>query len=415
MNEEKTDNEKVDDVEESHNSKLRGISELSIDAIHGITHIVESLHGVIQSKFLISNKNTAQANKTQGITGFIYRNVRYMTSVAGSGIDKILEKIESLVTTDQLTNKVSYNREALIAALNGVLGDHLLARKNPLAIKMQFRFHGQNLTEDQVHDQIQSSNGKVLIMIHGLCMNDLQWTKLDHNHGEKLAKELGYTPIYLHYNTGLHVSENGQQLSDLLERIHQSFDSKLALNILAHSMGGLLIRSACEEARLGNKTWLTSIKRIVFIGTPHHGAHLERLGNWVDSILSLSPYTKPFSKLGKIRSSGITDLRYGNLLESDWDHEDRFEPTGDQRSPVPLLNDIEYYAIAATNKKANTVNDGKLGDGLVTINSAFGHHKKDAFNLKFKKDNLFIIGETSHMQLLSCNKVYLKIKQWFTA
>jgi len=337
-----------------------------------------------------------------------------MTSLLGSGIDKILEKIESLVASDKSTNKISYSREALIAALNGVLGDHLLARKNPLAIKMQFRFHGQDLTEDQVQEQIKSSNGKVLLMIHGLCMNDLQWTKLDHNHGEELAKELGYAPIYLHYNSGLHVSENGQQLSGLLERIYQTSELKIELNILAHSMGGLLVRSACEEARLDKKEWLPCLKRVVFIGTPHHGAHLERLGNWVDSILSLSQYTKPFSKLGKIRSSGITDLRYGNLLESDWDHEDRFEPTGDQRSPVPLQKDIEYYAIAAANKKTNTANDGKLGDGLVNINSAFGRHKKPEFDLKLNKANLFIIDETSHMQLLSCNNVYTKIREWFT-
>jgi pimeloyl-ACP methyl ester carboxylesterase len=413
MNEEKLNIEEVDNSEESHNSKLRGISELSIDAIHGITHIVESLHGVIQSKFLISNNKTTE-HTTQGIAGFIYRNIRYMTSLVGSGIDKILENIESLVASDKSTNKVSYSREALIAALNGVLGDHLLTRKNPLAIKMQFRFHGQNLTVDQVQEQIKSSNGKVLLMIHGLCMNDLQWTKLDHNHGDELAKELGYSPIYLHYNTGLHVSENGQHLSDLLERIHQSSESKIELNILAHSMGGLLARSACEQARFDQKDWLPSLKRVVFIGTPHHGAHLERLGNWVDSILSLSQYTKPFSKLGKIRSSGITDLRYGNLLESDWDHEDRFEPTGDQRSPVPLLKDIEYFAIAATSKKANTANDGKLGDGLVNINSAFGRHKKHAFDLDMKKANLFIVDETSHMQLLGCKKVYSKIKEWFT-
>jgi pimeloyl-ACP methyl ester carboxylesterase len=402
-----------DNAEEAHNSKLRGISELSIDAIHGITHIVESLHGVIQSKFLISNKQTPE-HTTQGLTGFIYRNIRYMTSLIGSGIDKILENIENLVASDKSQNKISYSREALIAALNGVLGDHLLVRKNPLAIKMQFRFHGQTLTEDQVQEQIKASNGKVLLMIHGLCMNDLQWTKLDHNHGEELAKELGYTPIYLHYNSGLHVSENGQQLSDLLERIYQTYESKIELNILAHSMGGLLIRSACEDARLSEKSWLSSLKRVVFIGTPHHGAHLERLGNWVDSILSLSQYTQPFSKLGKIRSSGITDLRYGNLLATDWDHEDRFEPTGDQRSPVPLLKGIEYYAIAATSKKINPDNNGKLGDGLVTINSAFGRHKNPDFDLNMNKANLFVVDETSHMKLLSCNNVYTKIRKWFT-
>ena len=102
------------------------------------------------------------------------------------------------------------------------------------------------------------------------------------------------------------------------------------------------------------------------------------------------------------------------MLATDWDHECRFEPTGDQRRPVSLLNDIKYYAIAATSKKTDTINDKILGDGLVTINCAFGRHKKHEFNLNFNKDNIFVIDETSHMQLLSCKKVYSKIKEWFT-
>ena len=34
--------------------------------------------------------------------------------------------------------------------------------------------------------------------------------------------------------------------------------------------------------------------------------------DWIDTILEISPYSAPFSRLGKIRSRGITDLRYGN-------------------------------------------------------------------------------------------------------
>ncbi len=414
MTEKQTDNLNIPTNEESHNSKLRGISELSFDAIHGVTNIVESLHGAIQTQFLIPESKVS-SETTQGITGFIYKNIRYMTSLVGVGVDKVLESIEKLVVSDSQYNKISYSREAILSALNGVIGDHLAAKNNPLAIKMQFRYHGQVVAESELLDLIRASNDKLLLMIHGLCMNDLQWTKLDHNHGEELAAELGYTPIYLHYNTGLHVSENGQLLADLLERIQSKSGSSFELNILAHSMGGLLIRSASEQAQENNMNWTAHLKTVVFLGTPHHGAHLERLGSWLDNTLSLSPYTKPFSKIGKIRSSGITDLRYGNVMESDWNGEERFENSGDLRTPVPLLDSVDYYAIAATNTdKSNNVKDKLIGDGLVTITSAFGQHKKTEFNLNFNKSNTFIIQQTSHMQLLSDIRVYQQINEWFS-
>jgi hypothetical protein len=51
------------------------------------------------------------------------------------------------------------------------------------------------------------------VLLHGLCMNDLQWRRAGHDHGRALARDLDYTPVYLRYNSGLHISTNGRRFS----------------------------------------------------------------------------------------------------------------------------------------------------------------------------------------------------------
>ena len=124
--------------------------------------------------------------------------------------------------------------------------------------------------------------------------------------------------------------------------------------MIAHSMGGLVSRSACHYGKTSGHTWLNHLRKLVFLGTPHHGAPLEKGGNRIDKILQMNPYSAPFSTLGKIRSRGITDLRYGNVVDDDWKGRDRFNAGGDRRIPVPLPESVQCYAIAATLRKNQT-------------------------------------------------------------
>ena len=39
-------------------------------------------------------------------------------------------------------------------------------------------------------------------------------------------------------------------------------------------------------------TWPARLKRLVFLGTPHHGASLERVGKWVDAVLDKQAITR---------------------------------------------------------------------------------------------------------------------------
>jgi hypothetical protein len=102
---------------------------------------------------------------------------------------------------------------------------------------------------------------------------------------------------------------------------------------------------------------------------------LEKTGNYLDFILESTPYAKPFARLGKIRSAGVTDLRYGNLCDEDWQNKNRFALKGDQRQIIPLPQRIDCYSIAAViGKASDSLSNRLLGDSLVDIKSALGQH-----------------------------------------
>ncbi len=388
---------------------LHGAGRLTIDAIIGVTHMVESLHGTITGLSRILGPT--EQNRTKGITKMVYRNIRTVTEWVGSGVDALLDRPGSMPGKKDAVP--SPGREAFLSALNGVLGDHLVATDNPLAVSMQFRRNGKPLNEETLSETIQQSGGKIVVMVHGSCMNDLQWNRQGHDHGAALGRDLGFTPLYIHYNTGLHISENGKKFSDLLERTIVPSGKPITLFMVAHSMGGLVSRSACHYGKTSGHTWMNHLKKLVFLGTPHHGAPLEKCGNWIDKLLEISPYSTPFFRLGKIRSCGITDLRYGNVLEDDWKSCDRFNVSSDQRIPVPLPEGVACYSIAASSgKESKRLKDAFLGDGLVTISSALGRHKKIEFHLLMPQAHQWVGQNMNHMDLLNHPKVYETIKEW---
>lgn len=386
---------------------IRGLSNLTVDGVLGLTDLVESLHATILRTSGAAAEPEVQ--RTRGIAGLVYKSIRTITKGVGKGVDVPLSRLSLARGEDESPP----GREAAVAVLNGVLGDHLVAKNNPLAIPMQFRQEGRPLSKQTLSEVIQQSDGKLAIMVHGLGMNDLQWKRQGHDHGAALARDLGVEPLYLHYNTGRHISENGREFSDLLQSLVAQAERPLTLIIVAHSMGGLVARSACYYGEQSGCTWLGSLQKMLFLGTPHHGAPLEKGGSWVDVVLGLNAYSAPFSRLGKVRSSGTTDLRYGNVVDEDWNGRDRFGLNGDQRVPVPLPQSVACYAIAATTSKGfNVLGEDIIGDGLVMVSSALGHHKQAELNLSIPETQQWVGQDMNHLDLLNNPAVYEKMREW---
>jgi pimeloyl-ACP methyl ester carboxylesterase len=390
-------------------SDLRGVSQLVVDAVAGVTDIVEDMHRNIAGVSPIVG--ASPTGRARGISGLVYRSVRGVTHAVGFGLNTALAQLSALLST----SGSSPRREAVLAALNGVLGDYLVASNNPLAIPMHLRQKGQPLVPDRqaLATNFAQSGSKLLVLVHGLCMNDLGWKREGHDHGASLAQDLGYTSIYLHYNSGRHVSTNGREFAAIMERLVQESPVPVSeLVIVGHSMGGLVSRSACHYAMHADHAWLRRLKKLICLGAPHHGAPLERAGNWANILVGISPYTAPFARLGKIRSAGVQDLRYGNILDEDWERRGS-EYAHDPRKLVPLPEGVQCFVIAAT-KQLRSGGPGRClpGDGLVPVNSALGQHENATLALPIPASRQGICYGLNHLDLLSSREVYDRIHRW---
>ncbi|HEU4728317.1 MAG TPA: hypothetical protein VFT22_10520 [Kofleriaceae bacterium] len=390
-----------------HVDDLRGASRLAIDATRGVTGLVEAMHTTIASGPTILGRPLAVP--AQLVNQLVYASIRGVTRLVGDALDVALAQLAPLLGSSVPGGE----REAVIAALNGVLGDHLAEHDNPLALAMQLRHRGEplELSPGGLRRALPQAGRKLVVLVHGLCMTDGQWMRRGHDHGAALARDLGYTPVYAFYNSGLHVSTNGHALAAQLEQLIATWPVPLDdLVILGHSMGGLVARSACHAAEQAGHAWRPRLRSLIALGSPHHGAPLERRGHRLDLVLGITPYTAPFRSLGRIRSAGITDLRFGNVLDEHWRDADRFAHHGDRRSALALPVGVACYAIAGT--LAPIAADRLPGDGLVPVASALGVHRDPALTLVFPDAHRFVAVATGHLDLLSSRAVYATLRSW---
>ena len=392
----------------------RGGLRLVVDATRHITGLVEALHGQILRVAPPLRRRPAAEQalagdgdglpRTQGLTGLVYRSIQGSSRLVGDGLDGLLAPWDAALGSAGSSPR----RDAAVAALNGVLGDHLLRSGNPLAITLQLRQQGQALDRARL---VAAAPRRLLLLVHGLCMSDLGWCRDGHDHGQRLGAALGAEPVYAWYNSGRHISDNGADLAQALEQLLQQWPNPPdELIIVGHSMGGLVARSAIEQARQAGQAWPQRLHKLVFLGTPHHGAPLERAGNWLHRVMDLSPYVAPFTRLSRIRSEGITDLRHGNLLARDWQGASRFDHR-DLRQPLPLPAGVDCYAIASTAGGPGSAGS-MLGDGLVPVDSALGRHKRQAMDLGLDKAHTWVGHGIHHLDMLSDPAVYRRLLGW---
>jgi pimeloyl-ACP methyl ester carboxylesterase len=392
-------------------TNIRGLNRMVIDAIIGITHLVEAMH--VNIAHLPGAPRPSTPEPARGITGFVYRSVRAVTGGVGHALDLALAKLLPLLGT----TSSGVALESVSATMNGVLGDYLARTGNPMAISMRIRQGGRplDLERGALAAAIERPSARLLVLVHGLCMHDLQWCRDGQDPATALANDLGHTALYLHYNSGRHISINGNDFANLLEKLVEQWPVAVeSLTIVAHSMGGLVSRSACDHAAATSMRWPSYLRQLVFIATPHHGAPLERIGNWMDLVLTKSPYTAPLARLGKIRSAGITDLRYGNLVDTDWQGHDRFAGGGDHRRVVPLPADTPCYTIAGTSARPLAGLGKFLGDGLVPLDSALGRHEEPRRCLNFRDSRQWIGQDMGHLDLLTRPEVWERIRGWLS-
>jgi pimeloyl-ACP methyl ester carboxylesterase len=260
---------------------------------------------------------------------------------------------------------------------------------------------------------------KLCILVHGLFDTVDAWRfsrKSKEDYGSLLKRDLGYTPLYLAYNTGLHISTNGRALSKLLSKAcKENPDPVREIVFIGHSMGGLVIRSACHYGKKSHAPWVKHAKKIFFLSTPHLGSDWEKLGHLVTVLLKIVPdfWNFGIATLGNKRSAGIKDLRFGYLKDEDWKGQRENALWHDNRHPVPLLSGVHYYNLASLMaRESKNFFAEYWGDGLVPMRSAAGKSFLKSMTLPFLPEHFKILRGLSHTRTTRDRKVYRQILKW---
>ncbi|MCB1729217.1 MAG: alpha/beta fold hydrolase [Halieaceae bacterium] len=390
----------------------RGGTRLLFDTVNGITTTVERMHEKIAGTALPWPAPERGAHGA--IAAAVYRVIRGVNGGLRQGVDWSFDRVPASLRTES----DSAAELRAVAALNGACGDYLEASGNPLAIPMQLRSpqHRLSLGRAPLRQALPEASPHVVVLVHGLCLSELCWRRKGNTSvGERLRDDFNFTPLYLRYNTGRHISTNGRELAALLEQLCSNWPVPVkTLSLVGHSMGGLVIRSACQYAQREENTWPQTLKRVVCLGTPHHGSPLERAGHAFDQAMQYVPYAEPML-FGKLRSVGIKDLRHGNLLDEDWQGHDPDAARPDSRQVVPLMEGVDYYFAAANMGRHQFDPMGHLlGDLLVRADSAVGLHRDELKRLAIEPEHCRVFHEKNHFDLLDDPQVHQQIIDWFT-
>lgn len=378
--------------------------QLGTQATVAVADIAEAMHQAVWTTVGVTG---AGSGRTGGVSGLVYRTVRAIAGGVGSGLDRLLAGLSAGAARAAASPGAGDPIVAdgpWLAALNGVVGDRLAALGNPLAIAMRLCDEAGRPVD--ANGLALPANGCVVVLLHGLCMHDGCWQTAQGDHGVALQEALGACVLRLRYNSGLPIAQNGAELSRLLEQLVARAPVR-RLILVGHSMGGLVARSAVQhaDAHAEQAGWRRRLAALAFLGTPHHGAPLERIGHRVQHALDLSRFSATLQPLARLRSAGVTDLRHGNVRGEDAPA-DRFASARDRRTPLPLPGNVACFAVAGSlASRRGALADRLLGDGLVPLASALGQHRDPAHRLDFAPGACWTAWRTGHLQLLQSAEV----------
>ena len=391
---------------------LEGIAQLVSTRLNGV---VQDLIQALQREMLLSifglstqkTKAFQKSKRIQKIYQFAFGTLQnYGSHFLAPGLRQIIDRFPNL-HDKPLTPTMHF----LVGALNGVLGDFLLANHNPLALPSTLYDRYGGLQRGDL-------DGRVVIFSHGLCMNHLDWSNRGNGGiGEKLlAQRDNNTMLYLNYNTGRRISANGRSLANTLEDLVKRNPRITSIDLIGHSMGGLVSRSALFYGKQNMHQWFRMVENLVCIGSPHHGAVLERFGFALQEKIGHFPIIKLVSHIVNIRSNGILDLRYGSVRDDDWEHNNaRIGHVDDNRKPAPLPSHINTFLVAGTlefeNRKNKTLKI--IGDYLVSVKSALGEHPNPRYQLKLPESHKAVFYGLNHFDIQYHPSVSEQIAKWF--
>jgi pimeloyl-ACP methyl ester carboxylesterase len=397
--------------------EIRSLADLAGEGTRVVTTLVRDMHSGI-------------ARRVFGSIGPVAKPVEVVhNTVAAATYDGLDRAIRASLrgagelTAETLGDDEDDNVESnptvagVIAALNGIYGDELTERGNGFALTMQLRRRGRpvEMTAAAIAEAFPEATGRIAVFVHGWCMTERSWWRRPRDgeaarpYGARLRSDLGFTPVYLRYNTGLHISDNGKTLTGLLDQLQTLWPVPVEeIALIGHSMGGLVVRSACHYGTEQQHGWPDKVRHVVCLGSPHLGADLEKGVNAASWLLARLPETRAVSGFLNARSAGTKDLRYGALLDEDWSDCDPDEFLHDRCHEVPFLPHAVYHFVATSAGPGPL--GVALGDRLVRPASASGVGRSR--RVPFEPDHGLTLTGLHHFDLLNHAAIYAKLCDW---
>jgi pimeloyl-ACP methyl ester carboxylesterase len=382
---------------ERPNGELAALTRLTLDELGGAVAGIGRVHKAIADRaFGASGPGAAPARR---IHDAVARNVYGGMRVGASA----LGRTAAIAVGDRAPVSAGPMGAGLIAAIDGLIGDVLERERPQLAAPMSIRVDGCVTAPAEVPNP----GPRVVVFLHGLMETEFSWGRGPY--GDRLP---GWTPVYIRYNTGRHISSNGASLDELLDELVSQWPVDIErIALVGHSMGGLVARSAAHQAALRDAAWVKHVRHVVSLGTPHMGAPLEQSVHYLSAALSALPETRPFGAFFRRRSSGIRDLRQGSLVDADWRDCDRDALRARACEEVPLLEGATHCFVSATITRERGHLIGRLlGDCLVLVPSASGRSRTR--RLGFRDEDGLHIGGAHHFALLRHPQVYEQLRSW---
>jgi hypothetical protein len=411
-------------------SEVRDGGRLVGDALRGVVRSIGHTHLSLSGRVFKAVGPTAAPVRFlhDGLTRGVYAIVAGAHAVvprvgAAAAIERSHRQPED--TTVEVWSPKSRSARVL-GALNGLKGDQVAAHYPQLAFPMTLRDHVNGGDTPASHDGIASAypdaTGRVAVFVHGLCETDRSWWDGATRHhgapsvsyGSLLETDLGYTPIYLRYNSGLPIADNGRSLAALLDEVLHAWPAPVSdVVLIGHSLGGLVIRSACHSADRDRRHWADLVRHVICVGTPHFGAPLERGVDHLVPVLARFPETQPVASFLHTRSAGVKDLGHGVFLADEYHGDDPDEYLDHRRREVPFLSSATYCFVGATITRDRHHPLGHLmGDLMVRYPSASGSNRHR--NIPFELEHGAHVGGINHFDLLNHPTVYQHLRRWLS-
>ena len=349
------------------------------------------------------------------VTNGVYAGLRGATAALGKGADRALGRRPVGEARRLSANPVG---SFAIAVLDGLIGDALEEQQSALAEPMAVRVDGRVVAPDSeaLAAAFPQATPRLVVFVHGLMGTELGWRWFGgpnkESYGDRLARDLGATPVFIRYNTGRHISQNGRSLCELMEQLVAGWPVPVdQIALIGHSMGGLVSRSAAHRGVEDSADWVRRVRHVVSLGTPHMGAPLAQAVHYATAGLCALPETQPLGDFLRRRSGGIRDLRQGSLVDDDWRDCDPDALRAAACREVPLLEGATHHFVAATVTRSPRHPLGRLiGDWLVLEPSASGRSRSR--RIPFRVEDGMQLGSTNHIALLNHPAVYERLRGW---